>query len=347
MQSKNKLVYFAGILAALFWLIYTVKSVLAPFVFAFVIAYFLNPLISHITNKHRLSRLTAVSIILSIFFAVFTGLCVILLPIIYAQTIELAGALPQYMQVITQNILPKIIEILTKTGFKVEADFSSLLDNKINIDLSGFLHNALNSSIALINILSLIFITPILVFYLLKDWNLLVRNINDFLPRNVATAGKKIIGDINQVLSNYIRGQLNVCLILGLFYSIGLSLAGLDFGFLIGFLTGIFCFIPYLGMFIGVGVAVVVALFQWGFDHSHLATIALIFTIGQIIESNFLTPKMIGSKVGLNPVWVILGFFVFGVLLGFIGILLAVPLTAICGTIIKHFALEYKKQLNA
>ncbi len=346
MESKDKLIYFVGIFLALCWLIYTVRSVLSPFIFSFVIAYFLNPLVNKLVKKYKLSRLTATSLILSTFIIIFSLICAILLPIIYTQTLELATALPQYIQTIVDNLLPKVIDSLTSAGFKVEADATTLLSNKLNLDLSNILHNAFNSSIAAINILSLIFITPILIFYLLKDWNILIKNINDYLPKNISNIGKKIITEINEVLTGYVKGQFNVCLLLGAFYSIALGLSGLDFGFLIGFLTGVFCFIPYLGMLAGVTVATIVALFQWGFDHSHLATITLIFTFGQLAESNFLTPKIIGSKVGLNPVWVILGFFVFGALFGFVGVLISVPLTAICGTIIRHFALEYKKHLS-
>jgi predicted PurR-regulated permease PerM len=199
----------------------------------------------------------------------------------------------------------------------------------------------------LINILSLIFITPILVFYLLKDWNILMIKIYELLPKSIAKQTKEVAGDINKTLAGYVRGQFNVCLILAIFYAASLSLVGLNFGFLIGFLTGMFAFVPYVGMFCGTVAAIVVALFQWGFDFTYLSLVAAIFLLAQLVESNFLTPKLIGDKIGIHPVWMIFGLFVFGVLFGFLGVLFAVPLTAIFGVIAKYFALQYKRKFVA
>jgi predicted PurR-regulated permease PerM len=263
----------------------------------------------------------------------------------------LFDALPGYFQTISNDFYPKIAQILNKAGFKVEADLAHLFQNEQVasrfVDLSkNVFGNAIDSSLNFINVLSLIFITPILIFYLLKDWDILLKKINDYLPREISASVKKIATDIDKALSGYIRGQFNVCFILALIYSILLSFTGLNVGFLIGFLTGIFSFIPFIGMLCGVVCAIIVALLQWGFDPSHISAIALVFIFGQVIESNFLTPKLIGSKIGLHPVWIIFGLFIFGTLLGFIGVLVAVPLTAICGVIIKHFALEYKKKFT-
>ena len=178
--------------------------------------------------------------------------------------------------------------------------------------------------------------------------NTIVTSING----TVLTLSKRLTSTISNVILTYspfgnnVRGQFNVCLILVIIYSSLLSFTGLNFGFLIGFLTGLFSFIPYVGMLSGVTAAIAVALFQWGFDTSHISAVSLVFIFGQIVESNFLTPKLIGAKIGLHPVWLIFGLFIFGALFGFIGVLVAVPLTAICGVIIKHFALEYKKKFT-
>jgi predicted PurR-regulated permease PerM len=187
---------------------------------------------------------------------------------------------------------------------------------------------------------------PILVFYLLKDWDILMQKIYELLPRGVAGTAKQIAKEIDKTLAGYVRGQFHVCLILAAFYSISLSLAGLNFGFLIGFLTGMFAFMPYIGMLFGTSAAIIIALFQWGFNFTNLAPVGIIFLVAQLIESNFLTPKLIVNKIGLHTVWIIFGLFVFGVLLGFVGVLLALPLTAICGVIIKYFLLQYKKKFT-
>ena len=225
-----------------------------------------------------------------------------------------------------------------------------MADEKINsklIELSkNIFDNAITSSIVLINVISIIFIAPILVFYLLKDWDLFLKKINSYLPRRISAPVKEIAKEIDKTLSGYIRGQFNVCIILAIIYAALLSICGLNFGFLIGFLTGLFAFVPYIGMLLGVTAAIIASLFQWGFDISHIAVISSIFIFGHLIESNFLTPKLIGSKIGLHPIWIIFGLFVFGALFGFVGVLIAVPLTAIFGVIIKYFAIEYKKKFT-
>lgn len=349
MKVKDKVIFTLVAIAGFCWLIYLVKSVLTPFICSLIIAYFLDPLVDRLNEKYKISRLVATSLILGLFIITLGVLGSLLLPIIYAQLLAFIDVLPDYFQTLVNDFYPKVANTLNKVGLKVDGDFSHLIANEQItsrfVDMSkNLFDNAINSSITLINIFSLIFITPILVFYLLKDWDILIKSVNDFLPRSFSSPAKKIAGDIDKTLSGYVRGQFNVCFILGIIYSGLLSFTGLNFGFLIGFLTGLFCFIPYVGMFCGITTAIVVALFQWGFDPTHITAVALVFVFGQIIESNFLVPKLIGSRIGLHPVWIIFGLFIFGALFGFVGVLIAVPLTAICGVIIKHFALEYKKR---
>ncbi len=351
MKTKDKVVSIIAIVATFCGLIYLVKSVLTPFICSLVIAYFLNPLVDRLCEKCKLSRLAAVSMIMGLFITVLTTIVVLLAPIIFGQFADLLDAIPMYTQTIVNDFYPRIDVLLSKVGFNFEGDFSQILGNeKITARLVEMLQNvfdnAITSSLTLINILSLVFITPILIFYLLKDWDLLIGKINDYLPRKISVSAKKIAADIDKTLSGYVRGQFNVCFILGVIYSVLLSFTGLNFGVLIGLLTGLFSFIPFVGMICGVTIAIIVALFQWGFDVANISSVAVVFIIGQVVESNFLTPKLIGAKIGLHPVWLIFGLFVFGLLLGFIGVLVAVPLTAICGVIIKHFALEYKKRFT-
>ena len=351
MKTKDKILSIIAIFAVFFWLIYLIKSVLTPFVISLVIAYFLDPLVGLLNKKYKLSRLTSTSLILSLFLVTFISICLILLPIIYAQSAALIDALPGYFQILTKDFYPKIAATLNKFGIKLAADFSHLSqDQQLAarfVDFSkNIFDNALSSSITLLNILSLIFLTPILIFYLLKDWNVMIEKINNLLPRRISAAAQKIAADIDQTLSGYIRGQINVCLILAIVYSSLLRLTGLNFGFLIGLLTGLFAFIPYVGMLCGVTASIIIGLLQWGFDPAHVAAVTAAFLFGQILETNVLIPKLIGDKVGLHPVWLIFGLFVFGSLFGFVGVLTAVPLTAISGVLIKHLALEYKKRFT-
>lgn len=349
MKTKDKFISFAIILVTFFWLVFLVKSVLTPFVCSLIVAYFLNPLVDLLHKKYNLSRTTSTSLILGLFLAFITIICSFLLPLIYGQFVALIGALPEYFQIIVTDFYPKVAETLGKLGVSIDIDPAHLLNNEqvtsqfVGLSQNIF-DNVLTSSITLINILSLIFITPILVFYLLKDWDVFIEKIDSYLPRRISIPTKQIARDIDKTLSGYLRGQFNVCFILAIIYSTLLSFTGLNFGFLIGFMTGLFSFIPFVGMLIGVSIAAVVALIQWGFDITNISAIAAIFVFGQIVESNFLTPKLIGEKIGLHPVWLIFGLFIFGALFGFVGVLIAVPLTAICGVIIKYFALKYKKK---
>ena len=241
------------------------------------------------------------------------------------------------------------MEFASSLGFEVNYDVTEFLtkENMAGnfIDLShNFANNILSSTLSMVNIFSLIFIVPILVFYLLKDWDTLIKTLNKHLPADSKKDIKELVSKIDKTLSSYLRGQFNVCLILGAFYSILLSFSGLKFGFIIGLLTGLFSFIPYVGMLLGVIIALIVAIFQWGFDPVHYGIVAAIFATGQVIEGSFLTPRLIGSKIGVHDVWVIFGVFFFGAWLGFVGVLLAVPLTAVTSTTIKYFLARYRKK---
>jgi predicted PurR-regulated permease PerM len=346
MKLKDKIILSLALFLLFCWLVYSVKSALAPFIFSLVIAYFLNPLVNYLQKK-RLPRALATSVVFGLFLALIIALAYLLLPIIYVQLIGLIWTLPDYFAKLASTINP----FLTKFGINFDGDFSNILANKeISNKIFDLWQNvfdsAITSSKTLINIISLVFIAPILIFYLLKDWNLFIKKIDSYLPKNSANIIRKIAIDIDKTLSGYVRGQFHVCFILAIIYASLLSYTGLNFGFLIGFLTGVLAFIPYIGMLCGIIAATISGLFQWGFDIYYALSITGVFLFGQLIESNFLTPKLIGNKVGLHPAWIIFGLFFFGALFGFIGVLFAIPLTAICGVVIKHFALEYKKKFT-
>jgi len=314
-----------------------------------VIAYFLNPIVTHLHSRFRISRVSATSLILGLFFAVMFASASLLMPIVYIQFAALVDSLPQYFNIISDSIYPKFSLFFNSiSGAAKEGSSNVMSHEKFTKEVVSFLDNilsnAVNSSASLINFLSFVFIIPILVFYMLKDWNIMLAQINNHLPRKILPMVKGIARDIDKTLMGFVRGQFNVCFILGLIYSVLLSLTGLNFGFLIGLLTGLFSFVPYLGMICGVVVAIVVSLFQWGTDFGNITLVLLVFIFGQIIESNFLTPKLIGSRIGLHPAWLIFGLFVCGTLFGVMGVVMAVPLTATFGVIFKHFAHEYIKK---
>ncbi len=348
MTTKDKI--FATLLCfgVVITFFYAISSVLAPFVISLAISYFLNPLVNYLNRRFDISRTSATSLILGLFFAIIFAVVALLVPIIYIQLLALIDSLPHYFDIVSRNIYPKLSLFLNS--------FSGLQGEKIAIInhekilqgvapfLDGMIVNAANSSASLLNFLSFVFIIPILVFYLLKDWEVILEKVGDYIPRKFSPILKSIASDIDKSLMGFVRGQFNVCFILGLIYAILLTLSGLNFGFLIGLFTGLFSFIPYLGMLCGVVLAVILALFQWGFDWESVGLISAIFIFGQMIESNFLTPKLIGSKIGLHPAWLIFGLFSCGALFGVVGILIAVPFTASIGVIAKHLSHEYIKK---
>jgi predicted PurR-regulated permease PerM len=206
--------------------------------------------------------------------------------------------------------------------------------------VGDFLTGVLQSGIAILNLLSLILITPIVAFYLLRDWDKVVRRLDTYLPRRHAQTIREQLAIIDDTLAGFVRGQINVCLILGTFYAVGLSLAGLKFGILIGLATGLLVIFPYVGLMVGMGAGLTLAFFQ--FDTLQpVFTVLGVFVIGQMMEGYFFTPKLVGEKVGLHPVWVIFGMLAGAALFGFVGILLAVPATAVIGVLIRFAMQQY------
>ena len=298
MKTKDKAILYFLITALFLVFIYFIKSILFPFIAAIVVAYFLDPLADRI-KKFGLSRTSATAIILGGFLLTITTLLILILPLLYSQTISLIAAVPGYVDVFVNTFYPQIFQFLTRNGFAIEPDPHTYFSNKNLANFFNFsgdmLGNIMQSGIVIVNVLSLIFITPVLVFYMLRDWNLLVDKVDNYLPASYSQNIRNIFIEIDKNLSGYVHGQFNV------------------------------------------------GLFQWGLDSFHIGVVALILLAGQIFESNFLTPKLVGSRVGLHPVWIIFGLFVFGVLFGFVGVLLAIPLTTISGVIIKFVAVQYKK----
>jgi predicted PurR-regulated permease PerM len=346
MVLRDKIIFWLLALFAFSWFIGSVSAILFPFISAIIIAYFLDPLADKL-ERFKLSRPLSALVILSIFIAAISVIGILVIPALYKEFLSLVGAIPRYSNIFLSETYPKITAFLQENGYEVDSNFRQYLREenvaKIFNFSNGVVGSFMQSSITVINILSLVFITPILVFYLLKDWNLLVDNVDKYLPSKYAFKIRKIFLKIDITLSGYVRGQFNVCLILGVMYAIGLTIIGLNFGFLIGFLTGIMAFVPYVGMLIGVGIAIIISLFQWGLDFGQIGLLGGVFIAGQMIESNFLTPKLVGKKIGLHPVWVIFAIFAFGVLFGFVGVLLAVPMAAILGVITRFAFGEYRR----
>jgi predicted PurR-regulated permease PerM len=199
----------------------------------------------------------------------------------------------------------------------------------------------MTSAGSIVNIAMLFVIAPIVAVYLLLDWDNMIARINDLIPRDHAPVVRRLAGEIDATLSAFVRGMGSVCLILGIYYAVALMAVGLNFGLVVGLVAGLVTFIPYVGALVGGTLALGLGLFQFWGDWSSLAIVAGIFFAGQMIEGNYLTPKLVGSSVGLHPVWLLLALSVFGALFGFIGMLIAVPLAATLGVLARFVTAQY------
>ena len=325
-------------------LLWSLGNVLTPFVAAMMLAWLGNPLVSRLERAGR-SRGTAVLIV---YFAttliILTGLLV-LVPMLWHQMSVLLDGIPNLVAWFKDTALPWISE-------KLHRDATSMLDptktaqviqshwKEVGGLASVLLSYASRSSLTLLLMLSNMVLIPILLFYFLRDWPMLIQRIHDMLPRDLEPKISLIARDSNDVLLAFIRGQLLVMVLLGMIYALGLYLIGLDSGLLIGFIAGLVSFVPYLGAIVGVSAAIIASLIQYG-DISHLLWVGLVFIIGQAIESYVLTPKLVGDRIGLHPVMVIFSIMAFGKLFGFIGVLLALPSAAVLNVWMKYAYQRY------
>jgi len=206
--------------------------------------------------------------------------------------------------------------------------------------VSDVVANIWSGGLAFFNMLSLLVITPVVAFYLLRDWDLITAKIDSWLPRDAAPTIRKQFAEIDQTLAAFVRGQSTVCLVLGLIYGAGLTVAGLKSGLLVGLGAGFISFIPYLGAASGLVVGLGIAIFQFS-EWTPIFVVAAIFLTGQTLESYVLTPRLVGDRVGLHPVWIIFALLAGGAVFGFTGVLLAVPVAAVIGVLTRFAIARY------
>lgn len=342
-SEKRLLTWMVGI-ALFLWFLSLIQPILLPFVIGAGLAYFLDPVADRL-EKFGVSRTIATAVIIIAFFALLVLLGVILVPVMMRQVSDLVTIMPDYITQLEAHYRPIIREWMGRFGQDTFEKGAEALGNASSglISFGGDVVNkVLRSGLTVINVLSLTFITPVVSFYLLRDWDRIVARLDDLLPRQEAPVIREQMRLIDVTLAGFVRGQINVCLLLGAFYAIGLTLVGLPFGIVIGLMTGFLTIIPYVGVLFGTTVGLTVAWFQLG-DMSHMTMVLLVFLLGQFIEGNFITPKLVGEKVGLHPVWIIFGLLAGGALFGFVGILLAVPATAVIGVLVRFAVGEYLK----
>ncbi len=344
MSLQRHLLFWIFVTALITVFLVLFKSVLTPFILGMTIAYLLNPAMNAL-GRMKVSRMVSALIILSLFFLFVFALLGVTIPILYRELTGLAQDMPGYVDNILHVLQPysaHLQSLIAPTG--ESSDLKSLLGEHIGSAINiakAILDNMTSSGQAVGSFFSTLIFTPIVAYFMMKEWNSIKEWIIDLFPRDHKTTMMELLKEIDKKISGFVRGQIMVALSLAAIYSIALSLAGLKYGFLIGLVAGLFSIIPMVGSIGGLIVGVAMAYFQGG-EWSFIGLIAGIFIIGQIIEGNFLTPKLVGDSVGLHPLWVFFAVLAGGALLGITGMFLAVPVAAITGVLIVFAIKTYK-----
>jgi predicted PurR-regulated permease PerM len=338
-QVSFWLISFAAFIVAL-WLL---SPILLPFIAGLVLAYFLDP-VADALERLGLPRVAATLAILGLSVLLLILVLLLIAPILGDQIAKFAGDLPALLRALLARFneaAPQWIkDAIAKSGTDIQGSISEIAGKAAGWTAT-LLASVWSGGLALVNIVSLMVVTPIVAFYLLADWDKIVAKVDGWLPRDHADTIRAIAADIDSAMAGFIRGQGTVCLLLGVFYALALSIAGLKFGLVIGLAAGLLSFIPFVGALLGGVMAIGVGLVQFWPDYVSMLFIVGIFVVGQFIEGNFLSPKLVGSSIGLHPVWLMFALFAFGYIFGFVGLLLAVPMAAAAGVLARFALAQY------
>ncbi|KAB2846451.1 MAG: AI-2E family transporter, partial [Hyphomicrobiaceae bacterium] len=333
-----------AILIAALVLLYVLRPVLLPFVIAGALAYALNPVVNGL-ERIGLPRALA-TLLIVLLMGVAAGLALFLIiPVVITQMRDLATSLPQLMddaRTWIEHASRKLIEQYPGLKDALERATKELSESW-GVGLAGLAQGLWSGGLALLNFLGLVLITPIVMFYLLNDWPRLLERADRLLPHDMAPAVHRLAAEMNGVLSGFVRGQGTLCIVLALLYGTGLSLIGIKWGLLIGFVAGLLSFVPYVGLIVGLLTAGTLAVLQSWPDWVPLAKVAAVFAAGQALDAAFLSPRLVAGRIRLHPVWLIFALFAFGYLFGLVGVFVAVPVAALIGVIVRFALEEYQK----
>lgn len=331
------------IIALAGWFVLSVQAILLPFVLGMLMAYLLDPITDRLETVIPRGLATILMIIL--FFGLLFLCLFLLVPVLIDQTHALLLAAPEHIALSKAFLHQEWADIqaVLPVGSleKAEAQLNGMIEQMANA-VGQVALGALSNGAAFVQLLSLLLITPVVAFYCLRDWDKIIASIDGLLPRPYAGTIRTQCQKIDDTLSGFLRGQLNVCVMMAIFYGVGMALVGLESAFLVGAIAGILLVIPYAGTVLTALLALGLAWAQFS-ELQPVLLVGVVFVAGQMIEGSFLTPKLVGDKVGLHPMWLIFGMLAGGTLLGVVGVLLAVPLTAILGVLVKFLIEEYRE----
>jgi predicted PurR-regulated permease PerM len=338
---QRQMVFWLAALAAFILVLWLLSEILLPFVAGLAIAYLLTPLTDRL-ERLGVHRLAAALLIITVVLLALVVMILLVAPILGGQLSSFIANIPGYVtklqSLLSDQSLPWVQKLLG-AGFSPDKSISELATQGVGW-LTTFLKSLWSGGRALVSLFSLIVVTPVVAFYLIYDWHHMIATVDGWVPVHQRATVRHLAREIDAAIAGFVRGQSAVCLILGSFYAVALTLSGLNFGLLIGLISGLITFIPYVGSMTGLILALGVAVAQFWPEYTSILIVLGIFLVGQFLEGNVLAPKLVGESVGLHPVWLIFALLAFGYLFGFVGLLVAVPLAATIG-VLARFALRH------
>ena len=323
--------------AAALWLLH---PILLPFAGGMALAYLLAPLADRM-ERLGVNRTIAALLIVSCVVIVLVTLILLVAPLLLQQGLALISHIPGYFKRVQSIIADPKFPWLNWLGTDDQNKAVSDLVSQVATWLLGFAYSLWTGGKALVSFASVLIVMPVVTFYLITDWHRMINTIDGWIPLRQRETVRHLVSEIDRVIGGFLRGQLGVCLVLGVYYALGLMLVGLDFALLIGLLAGLITFVPYIGSMTGLIVAGSVAVAQFWPDWKRIVAVIGVFLVGQFIEGNIVSPKLVGERVGLHPLWMIFAMFAFSYLFGFVGLLIAVPLAAAIAVLFRFALRQY------
>lgn len=344
MTVRRDLAFWGVVLASFLALVWLLSDVLLPFVLGMAIAYVVDPVVGWLARR-GFSRGTAAGLLVGSFFAVGVLTLLVVGPVLVEQAGALLGRLPDILSAAYAGAEPILRRVLRALGVGPQGEVPALVvqaGHRVESMLATWAALLLGRGLALLNLLGLLSVTPLVAFYLLRDWPKIMAYIDGWLPRDYAETIRSQAREADRVLAGFARGAALVCALLALFYGIALSLAGLDLGLLIGLTAGALSFVPYLGALVGFGASVGMALIQFWPDWVRVAIVGAIFIAGNVVSDYLITPRVVGDRINVHPLWVLFGFIAGGTLFGFVGMLISVPACALIGVVSRFAIAQYR-----
>jgi predicted PurR-regulated permease PerM len=342
---RNQVLIWVGISLTAILLLWLFRPILLPFVVGLALAYLLNPAVNWLQRLH-IGRSWGAMIVLTAVIALIGGLLLSFVPLVGQQIAGLISRLPGYirdLQELLQVWAPQLNAWLgPERASQLEGSLTDLVGKGVELT-AAITATLAQSGLTVLNTIAVLFITPVVAFYLLVDWEGMMRKVDDLLPRPHHEEIRGVLMDIDKAMAGVIRGQGGVILVLCVYYATALTLSGLNFGLAIGLIGGLLSFVPYVGFFTGFALSMTVALVQfWPGQWVFILIVLAIYGVGQFLEANILYPKLVGQSININPVWLMFALFAFALIFGFVGLLLAVPLAAISGVLTRYALSKYR-----